>query len=103
MCFLGKSMDFISRTAHRLLGCFQKSFHISKVKNPKRPAAQIFEFFNFVPHDPNYNPPNFCAIKTIFDRERAQKPKTAVLKILRQSPTLIKRMYVFRCFSLLMK
>ena len=78
----------ILRSTPRLLGCFQKSFHISKVKNPKRPAAQIFQFFNFVPHDPNYHLPNFCAIKTIFHRERAKMPKTTLLKILRQVPTL---------------
>ena len=79
----------ILRSTPRLLGCFQKSFHILKVKNPKRPAAQFFQFFNFVPHRSNYNPPNVCALKTIFDRERAQTLKNSLFKILRQSPTLI--------------
>ena len=88
MCFLGKSMDFISRTANRVLECFQKSFHNSKVKNPKQPLEKIFQFFNFVPHRSNYNPPNFCALKMIFDRERAKKLKNSLFKILRQSPTL---------------
>ena len=59
------------------------------MKNPKRPAAQIFAIFYFVPLDLNYHPPNFCAIKVIFDRERAKKLKMSLFKKLRQSPTLI--------------
>ena len=86
--FWRRSMDFISRSRRALLGCFQKSFHNSKVKNPKQPLAKIFQFFNFVPHRSNYNPPNFCALKMIFDRERAKTLKNSLFKILRQSPTL---------------
>ena len=82
-------MDFIWRTTPELLGCFQKSFHILKVKNPKRPPAKIFAFFYFVPHVPNDNPPNFCTIRMIFDRERAKKLKISRFKILRQCPTLM--------------
>ncbi len=78
MYFLGKSMDLFSRTTPSLLGCFWKNFHMLKVKNPKQPLAKIFQFFNFVPHDSNYKPPNFCAIKMIFDRERAKKLKMSL-------------------------
>ena len=87
--FLKFSMVRILRSTPRLLGCFQKSFHIVKVKNPNVPLRKFFRFFNFVPHDPNYHPPNFCAIKTIFDRERAKILKITHCKILRQVPTLI--------------
>ena len=87
--FWRKSMDFIWRSRRALLRCFQKSFHNLKVKNPKQPLAKIFQFFNFVPHRSNYNPPNFCALKMIFDRERAKTLKNSLFKILRQSPTVV--------------
>ena len=79
-------MDLISRTRNRVLVCFHKSFSHLKVKNLNVPLRKFFRFFYFVPHDRNYNPSNFCTIRTIFDRERAQKRKRQLFKILRQSP-----------------
>ena len=86
--FKWNSMDLISRTRIVLLGCFQKIFSHSKVNNPKRPLAKIFQFFHFVPHGPNYHSSNCCAIKMIFYRERAKTLKMSHFKILRHYPIL---------------
>ena len=81
-------MDLIWRTRNGLLGCFHKSFLHLKVKNPNAPLRNVFRFLYFVPHDQSYIPPKFCSIKTIFDREQAQRPKKSLFKILRHCPTL---------------
>ena len=96
--FLAKSMDLIWRTRNGLLGCFHKSFSHLKVKNPNVPLRKFFLFFYFVPDDRNCTPPNLWTIKIIFDWERAQKPKTLLLKILRHCPTL--RIRFFKVSSL---
>ena len=81
-------MDFILRTRRALFRCFQKSFHDLKVKNPNVPLPKFFRFAYFVPHAPNYHSPNFCAKRTIFDRERGEILKKVVLKNIVQCPTL---------------
>ena len=77
MSFLGNSMVGICRLTYWLLGCFHKSFSNLKVKNPDVPLRKFFRFSYFVPHGPNYYPPNFCAIKMIFDRDRAWSIKVS--------------------------
>ena len=63
----------ISRSTYRLLGCFQKSFHILKVKNPDTHLRKFFQFLYFVSRVPNYNLPNVCTIRVIFDQERVEE------------------------------
>ena len=84
-------ISFRDRDVH-FWGVSKKVFTIRKWKILNNPLAKIFQFFNFVPNCSNCNPPNFCALKMSFERERAKKLKNSLFKILRQSPTLIHKM-----------